>query len=75
MGSTSLANSGRFQTTKLAFVELHETMEFVMGSSTMSYLVKNGGMGLEHPRALSTLSFQRTRPTPPIKIRANYAQS
>lgn len=51
LGEQIPSNSSCFQTTKPALMGLHETMEFVDRSSTISYiLVRNGEGEFELPR-------------------------
>lgn len=50
LGNKTDENSSGFQTTKLLSLELHETIELVEGSSTISYvLTKNGGSEVKPP--------------------------
>lgn len=49
-GNRTDENSSGFRTTKLLLLGVHETIESVEGSSTMSYvLTKNGGSELKPP--------------------------
>ena len=48
-GSKSRANSGGFHTMKLIPLWLQETIEFVMGSSTISYVLVKKGAGAVDP--------------------------
>lgn len=49
-GNKSLAKSGGFHTIKLLLLELQDTVEFVEGSSTISYVfARKGGSEFELP--------------------------